>query len=454
MEPDASNPSRGDWLSRSVTATAGGLVGGLAGAAFAAVVTVAIKELLAVVSDQPKWVLVTAPFVGIALTVVILHVIGRGRAVQHIDDAPAAPREPFHPWRSFPLDLARADLTADVVASAGREEHFPWRLAPIRAAAIFTSVGMGAPLGTEAPAAHLGVAAGAALGSRPWAKRMARWAGLGGGAAGVAALMGLPLVGFVFILELGRRRQAPVTLERVLAAAAGAVVGWQVNSIFGLNLIRLAVPKVAPGDFGDVLVISLVVGAAAGAVAALTGTAIYAARAWEPHLAVKLVVGGVALGVLVASLYLVASPSAAVGPGAGAVTWAEEAGARGWTLLGVALLRAAATTAAVAAGGCGGVFVPFLAIGDVTGRAFVPWIGGPPDLAGAAGAAAGVAGGYRLPLTAVAMVIGVGGPYTATITCLATVGVAAASGLGVAWGLERLTNWLSVSSPRAQTAQE
>ena len=73
---------------------------------------------------------------------------------------------------------------------------------------------------------------------------------------------------------------------------------------------------------------------------------------------------------------------------------------------------------------------------------------------GAAGAAAGVAGGYRLPLTAVAMVIGVGGPYTATITCLATVGVAAGSGLGVAWGLERLTARRSVASPEAQPATE
>ena len=109
-------------------------------------------------------------------------------------------------------------------------------------------------------------------------------------------------------------------------------------------------------------------------------------------------------------------------------------------MLFVAGLRALATTAAVAAGGVGGVFVPFLAIGDVSGRALAPMLGVPPDLAGAAGAAGGISGGYRLPVTAVAMVVGVGGPFGATLTCLATVVVAAGAGLAVAVAIERLTN--------------
>lgn len=383
--------------------------------------------------------LVAAPLAGIAIAVALLHRIGRGEAVQHLDDAPAARRVRLHPWRSFPLDLARADLTADVVATAGQEERFPWRLAPLRAVAILSTVGMGAPMGTEAPAAHLGVAAGAALGSRPAAARVARSASLGGGAAAVAALMGLPLVGTVFMLELGRRRRAPITVERVVAAFGGGVVGWLINTWFGLDLIRLAVPRLAPEDVGQALWTALLVGGCSGAVAALTGIAVYAVRGWEPKPLVKLAVGGTALAAAIVALLWIADPSAAVGPGAGAVTWADGAGASAATLLLVAGLRAAATTAAVTAGGCGGVFVPFLAIGDLTGRAFVPLVGASPDLAGAAGAAGGVAGGYRLPLTAVAMVMGVGGPFSARATCLATIGVAATAGLAVAWGLDRLT---------------
>ena len=144
----------------------------------------------------------------------------------------------------------------------------------------------------------------------------------------------------------------------------------------------------------------------------------------------------------------IATPSAAVGPGGGAAAWADTTDAAALTLLAVALLRAAATTAAVAAGGCGGVFVPFLAIGDISGRAFAPTFGLPSDLAGAAGAAGGIAGGYRLPFTAAALVLGLGGPSTATVTCLATVGVATIAGLGAGLALDRLTSLRSVVAAR------
>ena len=120
----------------------------------------------------------------------------------------------------------------------------------------------------------------------------------------------------------------------------------------------------------------------------------------------RLALGGLAAGVTAVALAIIAAPSAAVGPGGGAILWAENTNALPMALLAVALLRAAATTAAVAAGGCGGVFVPFLAIGDLAGRVFAPGLGVGNDLAGSSGAAAGIAGGYRLPFTAVAMVLG------------------------------------------------
>jgi H+/Cl- antiporter ClcA len=117
-------------------------------------------------------------------------------------------------------------------------------------------------------------------------------------------------------------------------------------------------------------------------------------------------------------------------------------------LLAVALLRAAATTAAVVAGGCGGVFVPFLAIGDIAGRAFAPVFGVPSNLAGAAGAAGGIAGGYRLPITAATLVLGLGGPYPATLTCLATVGVATSAAVAAAFALDWLTSVLPAATTR------
>ena len=87
------------------------------------------------------------------------------------DAGPGAGSPPLPPAAAAtvldaPRDVIRADLTADVLATAGEEERFPWRLAPVRAVAIVATVGLGAPMGTESPAAHLGVAAGAWLGDR------------------------------------------------------------------------------------------------------------------------------------------------------------------------------------------------------------------------------------------------------------------------------------------------
>ena len=69
---------------------------------------------------------------------------------------------------------------------------------------------------------------------------------------------------------------------------------------------------------------------------------------------------------------------------------------------------------------------------------FAPSLEVPADLAGAAGAASGISGGYHLPFTAVALVLGQGGNHLAMATCLATVLVAAFAGAGTASLLNRI----------------
>ena len=433
------------------TSVLGGLLGGMAGAATAVLVTELIKRILAVVSSQDIWGLIVVPLVGLAIAVLVLQGYGHGKALQTLAPEPARPR-PRGRWSlnwKNPRDVIRADLTADVLATAGEEERFPWRLAPVRAVAIVATVGLGAPMGTESPAAHLGVAAGVCLADRGrWWRRLTRPAAVGGGAAGVAALVGIPLVGTAFMLELGRRRNVPLSVERVTAALMGGLVGWAINDAFNLDLIRLNVPQVAPGDLLTALATALVAGASAGTIASLTGAAIYRARGWQAFPGFRLIVGGLAVAAATIAIATIATPSAAFGPGAGAAAWAGTTDAAALTLLAVALLRAAATTAAVVAGGCGGVFVPFLAIGDIAGRAFAPAFGVPSDLAGSAGAAGGIAGGYRLPFTAATLVLGLGGPYTATLTCLATVGIATVAGVGAALALDRLTSLRPAATAR------
>ena len=423
--------SAGARLSNIGTAALGALLGGFVGGFLVVGVTLALKAGMDFVAVQDTWVIILAPVVGLSVAVFVLYGIGTSATAPHGRKA--------HPWRTFSPEAARADISADVVNCAGEEERFPWRLAPIRAIAILATVGSGAAMGTEAPAAYLGVAAGDCIADRGrrW-RRFLRPAALAGGAAGVAALMAIPLVGTAFMLEIGRRRRAPLNPERLTAALLGGIIGWAINLTFHLNLIRLVVPKEPPVSLLQAVLTALFIGIASGAISSTAGVAVYRAKKWKASPLVRLAIGGVATVVTALVLVRIAAPSAASGPGGGAIRWAERVDALPLTLLAVCLLRAVATIAAVAAGGCGGVFVPFLAVGDLAGRVFAPVLGVGNDLAGAAGAAGGIAGGYRLPLTAVAMELGLGGPPKATLTCLATICVAFLAGLGAEAALGKL----------------
>jgi H+/Cl- antiporter ClcA len=418
------------------TTALGAVLGGLVGGLIVVGVTLVLKAGMDFASVQRTWFVVLVPLLGLAVAVLLLQGLGRGE--------PAAGRP--RPWRSFPRGTIRADISGDVVDSAGEEERLPWRLAPIRTLAILATVGSGGAMGTEAPAAYLGVAAGVGLGDRGrWWRQLLRPAALAGGAAGVAALMAIPLVGTAFMLELGRRRKAPLDAERVSAALIGGLIGFGINAVLHLDLIRLVVPKEPPRSLTHAVIVALFIGVASGAISSFAGMAVYRAKSWQAPPAVRLALGGAASILIALLIATITFPSAAVGPGGGAILWAENENVNPlpMTLLLVCLLRAAATTAAVAAGGCGGVFVPFLAIGDIAGRVFAPGLGVGNDLAGAAGAAGGIAGGYRLPITAIAMVLGVGGPWPATFTCLATVGVAFLAGAAAESGFDRLKGLLA-----------
>ncbi|MFN9630523.1 MAG: chloride channel protein [Cyanobacteriota bacterium] len=435
------------WRLGSIgTWAGGGLIGGLIGSLAAVALTELIKLSLGTAAGLGDLGLRSLPLLGIGLAVWILFGWGQGQPAQSIapqNDTGSGGKRSLASWYSFPHDIARADLTGDVVNASGAEERFPWTLAPLRALAILATVGLGAPMGTESPAAHIGVATGSWLGNVvPALRPLARPLAIGGGAASVSALIGIPLVGSCFMFELAQRRQIPLTPQRAAAMLTGGFCGWGVNSAFQLNLIRLVVPTASPAGFLHAVEATVLIGVVAGTLTALTGEAIYWARGWRHRPVARLLLGGGVLLVLALLIGGLATPAAAFGPGGAAIGWAETNETSPLQLLALAVLRAGATTAAVLAGGCGGVFVPFLAIGDLSGRVFAEPFDLPADLAGAAGAAAGIAGGYRLPLTALAMVLGVGGPDGAKLTCMATVVVAALTGLVAARTANGLSSWL------------
>lgn len=306
---DVTVSARSSLASTIAISTLGATVGGTIAALLVVGFIEVLKATLAVVSRQNNWVLILAPLIGLALSVLVLYGIGLSEA-QSSQRTRWAAR-----WRTFPGDAARSHLTDDMVASAGVEERFPWRLAPIRLLAIFVTVGLGGPMGTEAPAAYLGVATGSALGAG-W-RSLLRPAAVGGGAAGVAVLMGIPLVGTAYILELERRHKAPLNAERVTAALVGGFVGWLFNISLGVNLIRLVVPREPPHSIYQALITAIVIGVLSGSITALSGAAIYRAKAWRASPIVRLELGGLVLGAAAIMISVIASPSAAIGPGGG-----------------------------------------------------------------------------------------------------------------------------------------
>ncbi len=151
------------YASTIATSALGGVLGGSAAAVLVVGVTEMIKAMLTVVSRQDTWVLILVPLLGLGLSVLVLYGFGLSGETH----TSARPRWAAA-WRTFSPGAVRSDLTGDIVEFAGEEERFPWRLAPIRLVAIYATVGLGAAMGTEKPAAYLGVAAGAALGDRWW----------------------------------------------------------------------------------------------------------------------------------------------------------------------------------------------------------------------------------------------------------------------------------------------
>ena len=251
-------------------------------------------------------------------------------------------------------------------------------------------------------------------------------------------------MGLVFILELGRRSRAPISLPRMLAATCGARgLGDQHSAEARPDQAdrphdTSEQPVAGPGGRDPR-------GVVAGAVSSVTGAAIYQARGWQAGLVTKLLVGSAALLGCLLAVSMIATPRRP-----------SDRGRRHHLgRVGAGLRRRAAARGDTPGlrdhrggdgRGCGGLFVPLLSIGDLCGRALAPGLGVSPDLAASAGAAGGVAGGYRLPLTACAMVLTVGGPLSGRLTCAATVLCAVGAAIPVSYLLDRYVLHRAVTS--------
>jgi len=262
-------------------------------------------------------------------------------------------------------------------------------------------------MGLEGPSIYLGATLGSVMQQR--FRRLLRGADpnlllVAGAAAGIAAIFKAPATGAVFAIEvpyqddLARRMLLPA----LVAAASGYIALTAVNGTTPLFPVSGS-PPLSFVDLAGAVALGLAAGAGARIFAAMIRQAKHIAETARP--VVRVVGAGSAIAAMFAIGRLLTGESLVLTPGYGVVTWALDPKRSVALLLAILVLRCLATSATVAGGGAGGLFVPLVVAGALLGRAFAGVLGQLDNsLFLVIGIAAFLGAGYRVPLAAVMFV--------------------------------------------------
>jgi chloride channel protein, CIC family len=359
-------------------AVTGVVVGGVVGVFDRVVDGEALRRVL----DAPIELQIVLPFAGLVCSAVALRWIGAGASPATTDEYLKA----FH----------------------GREARFDARAFLGRMAASAATLGSGGSLGFEGPSVYFGASIGHAMGTRVrgfLARDDIRLLLVAGAAAGVGAIFKAPATGAVFALEVPFRNELArrSLLPALVGAAAGYLTFVAINGTTPLFPVEGAA-LVSGRDLAG----AALVGVACGGGARVFGWVIRRAKAIADQLPRPMVVpaAGVILGVLVVVSHAAFDGEAfSMGTGYAAVGWVFEADRALWLLVLLGSVRVLATAATVAGSGTGGLFIPLVVQGAVTGQAIGVLVGSPnPSLYPVLGIAAFLGAGYRVPLAAVMFV--------------------------------------------------
>jgi CIC family chloride channel protein len=357
------------------------VTGALTGLAVAGFDRLVQDEAFDRVLDLPLWAQALAPGLGLIIAALLLRLPPRRVSPSTADEYIKDFHDPEH----------RLD---------GRE-------APAKVLASAATLGSGAAMGFEGPSIYLGALIGSTL-QRRFSRLFSRVDNkvlvVCGAAAGVAAIFKAPATGMVFALEVPYRQDLArhMLLPAMFAAASSYVVFAAINGTDPLLPVSGA-PPFNLRDLGGAALLGLLCGGAARLFArALTMAKAAVARhpAWirVPSATVLLV------GVFAAGRGLTGR-SLMIGSGYSSIAWALEPHHAVAAVLGVFVLRAAATTLALGAGGVGGLFVPLVVQGALLGSAMGTAFGvSDTTLFPLLGIAAFLGAGYRVPLAAVMFV--------------------------------------------------
>ena len=365
------------------------------------------------ITHRPLYQIAAAPAIGLVLTALLLHWIGR------------------------PTSPATSDEFIRVYHE--RSPRLPLRDLPAKLLAGVATIGFGGALGLEGPSIYAGSTAGLAVHERfrRWLRREdVRILLTAGAAAGIAAVFKAPATGVLFALEAPYRDDVTrrALIPSLLAAATSYVTYINIigpdsvipflndpESRLGLNLIDAPLftddglvwiardqlsalfSGVELNDIMGAVLLGVLAGLGGRFMAWLVRQA--KSRARETSLILRLFVGGSLLAGLAVGADIAFDSPLTIGPGFRAMEWVV-APEHGLGLIALLFgLRIAATIVTLGAGGVGGLFIPLAVQGVILG-AFVGQVvnADRPGLYPILGLAAFLGAGYRAPISAVMFV--------------------------------------------------
>ncbi|HET9612109.1 MAG TPA: chloride channel protein [Acidimicrobiales bacterium] len=333
-------------------------------------------------ADRPLWFRALLPAAGLIIAALCLRVVAGGASSSTSDEYIRT----FHDQSIERLD--------------GR---------PVlgRILASIATIGYGGALGLEGPSIYAGAAVGSSVQrrfARFFSREDAKLLLVAGAAAGVSAIFKAPATGALFAIEVPYR--ADLARRNVLPAMVASSASYVTFALVDGTEPLLPVPGTHAFGWGD-LGGALAVGALCGLGARLFSAGIAALRSdavravpWITRVAVA----GAALALLVWLSDAVADVPLSLGPGYDVIGWATDPGNGTWLVLAILAVRVAAVMATYGGGGVGGLFIPLVVTGALTGRLAGDVLNVDPDLLMVVGMAAFLGAGYRTPLTGVVFV--------------------------------------------------
>ena len=359
-------------------AVAVGAITGLGVAGFERLVVGGMLERL---FRAPLAAQAVAPLVGLTLAAVALRYLA-GRA------SPSTADEYIKNFHERDQRLDQRPVLGRLVASA-------------------VTLGSGCAMGLEGPSVYLGSSIGSAIQARTarWFSREdAKALLVAGAAAGVAAIFKAPATGALFALEVPF--QADLARRMLLPALFSASTSYLVYVAINDTTPLFPISGSPALDLTD-LAAAVAIGLLAGFAARLFAAAVRGAKKLSGtlHPVARVVGAGGVLAVTILASQVLTGDTLALGPGYRTITWALEPRHALGEVIGLLLLRGLATTAAVAGGGAGGLFIPLVIEGALLGRVVGGAVGHPgASLFPVLGVAAFLGAGYRVPLAAVMFV--------------------------------------------------